>query len=358
MFYVATNCGLSCLFDGGESFTVKKDHINYDAILKLIKAHGAGTKLEDFEKLYSVKKAIESFEFEGTKLILNDTEVEIHIDGKKEQTISSKLLSRIIAIFKAEDETLKEMQFIALIRFIRNLYQNPSYRSVKELYGFLEKNDLPITQDGTFLAYKKVRHDYMDIHSGTFDNSIGKVCEMARHDVEDNSEITCSSGLHACSFSYLDNYGSSGLDRVMVVEINPKDVVSIPSDYDNAKLRCCYYKVVDEIPSIEVQLSKYISGRHKDGWLMETFNKLVDFFKSFYGVDYVDVNSNFANVYGSEQVVVNKFYNKLEEFGIKVPDGVSRNSLPTVCGLLSTLSKYDSEWIDDQIDGKKEEEKK
>lgn len=358
MFYVATNRGLSCLFDGGESFTVQKDHINYEAIMKLIKANGAATKLEDFEKLFSVKKSIESFEFEGTKLILNDTEVEIHIDGKKEQTISSKLLNRIIAIFKAEDEVLKEMQFVAIVRFIRNLYQNPSYRSVKELYGFLEKNELPITQDGTFLAYKKVRYDYMDIHSGTFDNSIGKVCEMARHDVEDNSEVTCSSGLHACSFDYLENYGSSDLDRIVVVEINPKDVVSIPIDYNHAKLRCCYYKVVDEIPAVEVQLSKYISGRHKDGWLMETFGKLVDFYKSFFKIDYVGITENYGHVYGKTQVVVNKFYSKLEEAGIKVPETMPRNGLPTVCELLTVLSKYDSEWIDEQIDGKKEEEKK
>lgn len=357
MFYVATNRGLSCLFDGGESFTVQKDHINYEAIMKLIKANGAATKLEDFEKLFSVKKSIESFEFEETKLILNDTEVEIHIDGKKEQTISSKLLNRIIAIFKAEDEVLKEMQFIAIVRFIRNLYQNPSYRSVKELYGFLEKNDLPITQDGTFLAYKKVRYDYMDIHSGTFDNSIGKVCEMARHDVEDNSEVTCSSGLHACSFDYLENYGSSDLDRIVVVEINPKDVVSIPTDYNHAKLRCCYYKVVDEIPAVEVQLSKYIVGRHKDGWLMETFGKLVDFYKSFFKIDYVGITENYGHVYGKTQVVVDKFYSKLEEAGIKISETMPRNGLPTVCELLTVLSKYDSEWIDEQIDGKKEEKK-
>ena len=30
----------------------------------------------------------------------------------------------------------------------------------------------------------------------------------------------------------------------MVVKINPRDVVSIPEDYDNAKGRCCRYEVV------------------------------------------------------------------------------------------------------------------
>jgi hypothetical protein len=77
--------------------------------------------------------------------------------------------------------------------------ENPSYRAVNELYGFLEKNRLPITPDGHFLAYKKVRDDYKDIHSGTMDNSVGKIVEMERNQVNDDKNQTCSSGLHFCS---------------------------------------------------------------------------------------------------------------------------------------------------------------
>jgi hypothetical protein len=36
-----------------------------------------------------------------------------------------------------------------------------------------------------------------------------------------------------------------------MIKINPKDVVSIPTDYDNAKGRCCEYVVVSEIDSDE-----------------------------------------------------------------------------------------------------------
>jgi hypothetical protein len=59
---------------------------------------------------------------------------------------------------------------------------------VTELYGFLEKGNLPITNDGHFLAYKKVRKDYKDCHSGTMDNSIGQVVEMERNQVDDKAE--------------------------------------------------------------------------------------------------------------------------------------------------------------------------
>jgi len=117
---------------------------------------------------------------------------------------------------------------------------------VDELYGFLEKNNLPITPDGHFLAYKKVRNDFLDIHSGTMDNSPGTVVEMERFKVDDNKDQTCSTGLHFCGMSYLGHFGS-GSDRTVIVKIDPADVVSIPSDYNGAKGRACRYEVIGEL---------------------------------------------------------------------------------------------------------------
>jgi len=122
--------------------------------------------------------------------------------------------------------------------------QNPSKRAVTELYGFLEKNNLPITSDGHFLAYKKVKQDYTDCYTGTMDNSVGKVVEMERNRVDDDQNNTCSTGLHFCSRDYLNHFGG---ERIVIVKINPRDVVSIPTDYNNAKGRACRYEVIDEI---------------------------------------------------------------------------------------------------------------
>jgi hypothetical protein len=131
-----------------------------------------------------------------------------------------------------------------MVQFMENLMQNPSKRAVTELYGFLEKNSLPITPDGHFLAYKRVRFDYKDCHTGTMDNSVGKVVEMERNNVDDDKDRTCSTGLHFCSQSYLGHFGG---ERIVIVKINPRDVVSIPSDYNDSKGRACQYEVVDEI---------------------------------------------------------------------------------------------------------------
>jgi hypothetical protein len=136
-----------------------------------------------------------------------------------------------------------------MINFIENLYRNPSHTAVNELFLFLDKAQLPITADGYFIAYKIVKNDYKDIYSGKMDNSVGNIVSMPRNEVDDKRENTCSKGLHFCSRDYLDSYGSSNRDddRCLLVKIDPAEVVSIPSDYDNAKGRTWRYEVVGEV---------------------------------------------------------------------------------------------------------------
>jgi len=138
------------------------------------------------------------------------------------------------------------------VRFAENVYSNPADFSREELYLFLEKADLPITHDGCFLAYKNVRDDYMDIYSGSIKNTLGSIVSMPREAVDVDRYRTCSTGLHFASKSYLPHYRGGG-SKTIVVKINPSDVVSIPSDYDNTKGRCWKYEVVGEIPFEKIQ---------------------------------------------------------------------------------------------------------
>ena len=120
---------------------------------------------------------------------------------------------------------------------------NPSRRAVNELYSFLSHKNLPITDSGTFLAYKSVRSDYTDHHTGEFSNALGSVLEMPRNAVCDNAGQGCSDGFHAGSLQYASSFGGDG-SVLLIVEIDPADVVSIPSDCSCQKLRTCKYKVV------------------------------------------------------------------------------------------------------------------
>lgn len=207
--------------------TVSKTHLTYQKVIDAIKA-------EDWDLLQKV--------IEPAQVVLTYGQGNVTIqDGTllwKGAEMHSYLATKII-------EMLREgLPIEPLVRFMHNLMMNPSKRAVSELYGFLEKGSMPITPDGHFLAYKKVRDNYFDVHSGTMDNSVGKVVSMERNAVDDDKDRTCSAGLHFCSRSYLDNFGGA---RVMIVKINPADVVSIPSDYNDAKGRACRYEVIGEL---------------------------------------------------------------------------------------------------------------
>jgi hypothetical protein len=214
---------------GNKPHTISKSHITYNKVLEAIKA-------QDWDLVKNI--------IEPVKVVLNYGKGNVSVQGEqlfwKDKPMHNALTTRMIAMLQ------DGFPIEPLVAFMENLMTNPSKRAVDELYGFLEKNSLPITPDGHFLAYKKVRKDYLDIHSGTMDNSVGKIVEMERNEVDDNKDQTCSTGLHFCSQSYLPHFG--GYDsRVVIVKINPADVVSIPSDYDNAKGRACRYEVVGEI---------------------------------------------------------------------------------------------------------------
>lgn len=163
------------------------------------------------------------------------------------EIIHSTLATRILDIVS------EGLNIDPWIKFATNVYENPYEWSRQELYLFLEKAQLPITDDGCFIAYKRVRSDYKDIHSGTIDNSVGKLVVMpgGREAVDPDRFRTCSYGLHFCSRDYLPHFGAGVGNRVVLVKINPADVVSIPSDYDNTKGRCFRYEVIGEIPQEE-----------------------------------------------------------------------------------------------------------
>jgi len=217
------------IYINDKPYNITKNFKNYHSVVNAIR----NDNWSEVEKLVNVTKSIESFS-EGKIEIVNG---KVLYEGEE---IHNILVDKILSLIS------QGFTGTSFIKFLENLLKNPSKTAVNELYSFLEFSNLPITEDGCFLAYKKVRNDYKDIHSGTFDNSVGCICKMPRRDVNDNRHETCSTGLHFCSFDYLEKFGNGNSDKVMIVKINPMNVVSIPADYNNTKGRCCEYEVVAE----------------------------------------------------------------------------------------------------------------
>ena len=226
--FIISNSGNVNLIVDGESHTIAVDHANYNEIIARLKAED----YTDIEKLLDVASAIVKVS-QGKVSVLDGC---VMFDGKE---VINPLTERILTFVR------EDLPFKPMISFLENLMENPSRTSIQELYLFLENNTLPITEDGHFLAYKKVDNDYKDFYTHSIDNSVGEVVEVERNEVDDIRDHLCSNGLHFCSQSYLPVY-HGGNGRVVIVKINPKDVVSIPSDYNNAKGRTCRYEVVSE----------------------------------------------------------------------------------------------------------------
>ncbi len=220
------------LFIEGEMYNVPRSSPHFGKIKELLLT-AVPTPWDDIEMLADVTGAINEWGEGGIRV--NDG-VLTYNGMVIENVLSRKIIQGI-------EEGNNVTPFI---RFMENLMQNPSKQSIDELYLFMEKANLPLTEDGHFLAYKGVRSDYMDRHSGTFSNRVGDICEVPRQSVDDDRRNLCSHGLHFCALSYLrEMWGFGG--KTMIVKINPKDVVSIPYDYGNAKGRTARYEVIGEI---------------------------------------------------------------------------------------------------------------
>ena len=162
------------------------------------------------------------------------------------------------------------------------LQSNPSEDARDDLFGFLAHNDIPMTKDGKFLAYKRVKRiedalstrnadtvdglqvlvravdaetgdpvmvwedakvgDLVDIRTATIRNNPGDRPFMPRDEVNCDRNMTCSAGLHVAAYRYADqNYYHNG--DLLEVLVDPRLVVAVPQDYNGEKMRVSEYEV-------------------------------------------------------------------------------------------------------------------
>lgn len=212
----------------GQTHIVSRDDKLADQLIRALKDQ----QFDRIPNLVSAAKRIEKFS--RGKFQVQDGE--ILVNG---QVVPGALGKKIL---KFSDEGLP---YQPLVKFAENLQNNPSFRAVNELFMFLEKNDHPITENGCFIAYKRVRHDFKDIYTGTFDNTPGETPSVPRNQVDEDCTRTCSHGLHVANWDYAHNkYSTAANDIMLEVEVNPADVVAVPVDYDQSKMRVCKYHVL------------------------------------------------------------------------------------------------------------------
>ncbi len=226
---VFTDSGNVTVFVNGKPYSFAKSNPNYERVKEAISRKDGA----EIERLGNIPKSIERFAGGNIK-------VEAGVLAYKGRSLDNSLTRRILSLMR------EGFPFDSMVKFLDNLMQNTSRHAVQELYSFLVHRNLPITENGCFLAYKSVRPDYMDWHSGTTRNMIGDTPTMERNEVDDDWRTECSSGYHVGAIEYVTDF-HRGEGHIMIVEVNPMDVVSVPSEEKFTKCRTCKYTVVGEM---------------------------------------------------------------------------------------------------------------
>ena len=231
MFYFDDGKALTVYFQNGDAGVWNKGNPNYERVKELAKKE----EWIQIELLHNQPKAIMEGEVEvtkeGVKLKAKGSDDTVELDNEDKLVKFIKLL---------KDKGVIDTRIDEIKPFLVKMFENPYIDAVTELYDFCTAMDFEITKDGNFLAYKNVNSDLSSKwDNGETKHKIGEYTEVEEFCTDRHQ--TCAQGLHFCSKGYLSSYSG---DVTIVVEIDPRDVVSIPVDYHNLKGRCRRYKTV------------------------------------------------------------------------------------------------------------------
>lgn len=147
-----------------------------------------------------------------------------------------------------------------VLMFVERLSKNPSYTTRQRIFSFLLEcglNDdgFELSAKGKLIAYKGVNTDLTSIHSGFgivngkeyhnahIPNHVGHIIEIPRSMIDDNPNVGCSVGLHVGTLSYAKTFIAKGV--ILKCLVDPADIVSVPFDCSNQKIRTSRYQVLD-----------------------------------------------------------------------------------------------------------------
>ena len=221
-------------------YVIVSSDARFPAIKELIKARD----WSGLEKAIDLPKVIETFGVGFVKVYAG-------VVTYKNVAVNGVIVNKILEFVK------EGFPFEPLAKFLDNLMQNPNQRSVEQLYSYIKRYKLPITEDGMFLAMKSVRSDFKDHYTGTVDNSPGQAPSMPRDQCNEDANLACARSYHAGNWDYVRTFSSG---KVVLVEVNPRDVVSCPIDSSYQKLRVCTYKVIAEIEDDNSKLREFESN--------------------------------------------------------------------------------------------------
>lgn len=236
---------------------IADDHPNFHTIRDAMIEHLEGYTLrfsnQELADLFDVTAAV-ARHFDALSDRIKVAHGQIYLDGDVIENALTKQIMRFM------DEGVEDWK--PLIAFFEKVLSNPNEHSREQLYNWLDKHDFTIAQDGDIVGYKGVASDgkggYQSIstgseqvlvdgvpHTGKIPNPLGAEIEMPRSLVQHDPAVGCHIGLHVGTFGYASTWTS--VHSVLEVRVNPRDVVSVPTECNWQKVRVCRYRVVDVV---------------------------------------------------------------------------------------------------------------
>lgn len=235
--YIVSGKHINLSLDG-QHHAVPETHPANQAVLEAIdKYEGGDLTLMDLkraiENLVNIKKGLETLS--SGKVTVKDGVV--YYNGSE---VHNVVAERILEMMQ------KGNPFKYLLSFLDKLMLNPSAHCVNSLLIWMERNRIAITDDGDLLGYKSLRPDYKDWFSGQFDNTPGQSHEVPRNSVDDDRTTACSFGFHIGSLQYAQSFHGGEGRRMVLCKFSPTDVVSVPNEAQQDKIRVCKYTVLTD----------------------------------------------------------------------------------------------------------------
>jgi len=208
----------------------------------------------DLNQYMTISKAIIPDGYEGSGIIVTH-----EINGKQVQGIFYPQKVSVAVEHEGEQVVIPKVEKLqkhanraaaedspAVRNFLRRLAPVAKDRlhSAEDLMDFIERSELPLTNDGLIIGYKKVNQlangMFVDVHSGKIEQQVGSHVWMDVNGVDPNRNRSCSHGLHVANLGYLSGFGGT---HTLIVLVDPANFIAVPHGETN-KARVCAYDAI------------------------------------------------------------------------------------------------------------------